>query len=357
MTVTESIELGPNPRFVAIDEEGYFSLDGLRMADQEAGREWLASMRIDDRGRTVATIDGEVTIVEAFDQPLVALDIDATQARARFPYGYETEVDLETLTFDEWDRFYVRTRSGLNAVLNRAAQSRLFQDAEEFDDDSVTLSGQTIAVRPRYAATPLASDVEFWSNIFRTEEKPRFDFGQEHPLLAQLVRPLKLQRARVLVLGCGAGHDAAWFSRQGHIVTGVDFSTEAIDRAKAKYGESPDLKWLVSDAFQLPKAWTSSFDIIFEHTFYCAISPDRRDELVRLWWKLLSPNGKVMGFAPIMEKTFGPPFGGTEWELRQRLLMPPGKARFRPLLWQRPRTAPPIGRLGRELFFTVERST
>jgi 2-polyprenyl-3-methyl-5-hydroxy-6-metoxy-1,4-benzoquinol methylase len=41
-----------------------------------------------------------------------------------------------------------------------------------------------------------------------------------------------MPRCRVLVLGCGEGHDAAFFAQNGHIVTGVDISPEAITRAQ-----------------------------------------------------------------------------------------------------------------------------
>ncbi len=352
-------------RFVTVDEEGYFVMDGLRVADQALGAEWLAKIRMDDRGRAYfydRDPSGEYpVIVEAFDQPLVVLEIifpdsQTAQWRARFPYGVEKEFDPSSLCFDEWDRFYLRTNEGVPAVFSRSAQSRFFQAASEYDDDSVTFGDQTLKLKSNFDETEAAELPEWWSAIYRSGHL-RWDLGAEHPLLDELLPPLKFTRSRVLVLGCGLGHDAAWWEKRGHIVTAVDFSAEAIAKAKLNYGESANLKWHTLDAFQLPANWSSSFDIIFEHTMYCAVSPQRRAELCKQWWRLLSPRGRVLGFIPTMDKPVGPPYGATEWELRRRLLEPSRlskRALFRPLIWKRLRNSQGR-RFGREMFFVVER--
>lgn len=352
-------------RFVTLDEEGYFVMDGLRVSDQALGAEWLAKIQIDDRGRAFfkdKDAGGEYTvIVEAFDQPLVALDILIADEKseswiARFPYGVEKEFVPETLCYDEWDRFHLRTKDGVAAVLGRSAQARFFQAATDYDDESVTFGDRTILLKPNFEETPAADSASWWSEIYRSGHI-RWDLGAAHPLLDELLPPLKFTRSRVLVLGCGHGHDAAWWEKRGHIVTAVDFSEEAISKAKSLYGESGTLRWHVLDAFQLPTSWSSSFDIIFEHTMYCAVPPHRRAELAKVWWRLLSPRGRVLGIVPAMDKPVGPPYGGTEWELRRRLLEPPRKTKrslFRPLIWKRLRNSQGR-RFGRELFFVVER--
>ncbi len=352
-------------RFVTMDEEGYFVMDGLRVSDQALGAEWLATIQIDDAGRAYfkdKDAGGEYTvIVEAFDQPLVALDILVADEKsetwiARFPYGVEKEFVPETLCFDEWDRFHLRTIDGVPAVLSRSAQARFFQAATDYDDESVTFGDRTILLNTNFEETPAAEGARWWSEIYRSGHI-RWDLGAAHPLLDELVPPLKFTRSRVLILGCGLGHDAAWWEKRGHIVTAVDFSEEAISKAKSLYGESGTLRWHVLDAFQLPASWSSSFDIIFEHTMYCAVPPHRREELAKVWWRLLSPRGRVLGIVPAMDKSVGPPYGGTEWELRRRILEPPRKTKrslFRPLIWKRLRNSQGR-RFGRELFFVVER--
>lgn len=365
-------------RFLAIDEEGYFLLDGMRVSDEATGRDWLSRLRMDDRGRPFFLDETESprpsrVLIEAFDQPLIALEVtihesltaETTTLPARFPYGFETEIRTDSFRVDEWDRFYARTIDGVPVVLSRSAQSRLFQAATDFDDDSITFGDATFATRPLYEELPDIAQSDWWSELYRTGDT-RWDSGGPHHLMDLLIPPMKLTRLRVLVLGCGAGHDAAWWEKRGHIVTGVDFSDEALSRARELYGESETLRWVKGDVFQLPQNWTSRFDVIFENTMFCAVPPERREDLVRTWWRLLSPRGRVVGFALVMDKLFGPPYGTSEWELRQRLLEAPARSanrtashlrrpRFHPLLWKREQNSVEK-RLGHELFFAVERA-
>lgn len=359
MTPAALPETNEAAHFVVIDDDGYFLVDGVRLVDQVLGANWLRTMRKDDRGRAIIEVDGRSVIVEAVDHPLTILDIEPSKEtlwRARFTYGHEETVDSSTFAGDEWDRFFVRTSSGIRAVLSRAAQQKLFEAATSYSDSSITIDGRLIEIAPYYEPLADANSAAFWSDIYQNE-KPRWDSGAFHHSLPRLIAPLKLTRCRVLVLGCGNGHDAHWWKEQGHIVTGVDFAPEAIAAARAVYGESSDLKWTQADAFQLPSSWNERFDIIFEHTFFCAISPARRPEILRLWRRLLTPRGRLLGFIPIMDKVAGPPYGCTEWELRQRLLKSSRRGAspfFLSVIWNRDRGSSPL-RLGQELFFVVER--
>lgn len=369
---------GPT-RFITIDEEGYFLLDGLRVSDIATGHLWMSSIRMDSRGRpylaqamsTSETEPSGRTLIEAFDQPLVALDVTVTakEFSARFPYGFATELQRDSIRSDEWDRFYARTVDGVPVVFNRAAQSRLFQTASAYDDESITFGESddavTLQVHPLYEELEEASHPKWWDEIYESGEV-RWDQAGPHPLLEDLIPPLKLTRSRVFVLGCGAGHDAAWWEKRGHIVTAVDFSDNAIRRARNLYGERESLRWIQADALNLPsddvRFTPGSFDIIFEHTLFCAIPPSQRETLVRTWYRLLSRRGRLIGLVPVMDKLAGPPFGTSEWEMRKRLLDPPlasktsaRRARFVPLLWNREKKSIEK-RLGQELYFAVEKA-
>ena len=368
MSAEVSTEVIPT-KFLSIDEEGYFLLDGLRVAEASTGLDWISRIRMDERGRPYLSNEpGTRILIEAFDQPLVALDVEIKMKTdgtplitGRFPYGFETEIKSDSFRSDEWDRFYARTTEGVPLVFSRSAQSRLFQAATEYDDDSITFDSITLAVRPLYGEFEDPSNSDWWTKLYQDGEA-RWDEGDAHHLLATIVPAMKIPRSRVLVLGCGAGHDAAWWAARGHIVTAVDFSEEAIGRAKAKYGESETLRWVQADVFNLPTSWTSRFDYIFENTFFCAISPDRREDLVRTWWRLLTPRGRIMGFVFVMDKLAGPPFGTSEWEMRRRLLdasqhgaVSKRKPRFIPIIWNREKNSQER-RLGHELYFLIERA-
>jgi SAM-dependent methyltransferase len=389
--------MGPT-RFLAIDEEGYFLLDGLRVSDVATGHSWMSRIRIDPAGRSYLAdnlpdhplLPGESPgriLIEAFDQPLVALDVtvsrtnpknqSGSEIRARFPYGFETVIQADSLRSDEWDRFYARTREGVPLVFGRAAQSRLFQTASEYDDDSITFGDGNdaikFAVQPLFEELEVASEPDWWNEIYQKGDM-RWDNGGAHPLLDFLIPALKLTRCRVLVLGCGTGHDAAWWEKRGHIVTAVDFSHEAIERARSIHGERESMRWIEADVLNLPSGDSrfapGNFDIIFENTLFCAIPPGERETLVRNWYRLLSRRGRLVGLVPVMDKLAGPPFGTSEWEMRKRLLEPTSylkssaqapaqasarRARFVSLLWNREKNS--IEKwLGKELYFVVEKA-
>lgn len=340
-------------RYIQIDEEGYFSIDGLRVADAVTGREWLSSLTLDDRRRPLVLIQGEPTFVEAFDAPYVALDVAAPEDDARewslnLPYGHVERFALSSLTLDEWDRFHGMTTRSVPFVFSRSAQSRFFNLLEAFDDDSITSHGERLEIRPWLNDNSDVSQASWWSNLYRRDES-RWDLHVPSHVLASIVPRLKLQRSRVLVAGAGSGNDAAWFAQQGHIVTAVDFSEEAIARAQSKFGHLKDLSFVHADVFALPEKMNGAFDLVFEHTLYCAILPSRRQELLKVWRKVLCDQGHLLGVFFALEKLSGPPFGGSEWELRRRL-----DRRFRSLYWTRLRDSRP-DRIATELFVYAQK--
>ncbi len=319
-------------RYISLDEEGYFVFDGQRVEEENLGQTLLTNLRINDWGTITTSIDGQPAYVEAFDAPLIArhvsLDENGTM-RAACAYNTIFKLPLNSLSCDEWDRFHALTENGIPVVFSRSAQVEFFDLLENFDDDSVTIAGQHIEVPAWLNPSREVNQENFWTDIYRSEQ-PGWELGRENPALAHVLPQLKLSKSRVLVLGCGNGHDAAFFARHGHIVTAVDFSPEAISRAQNDYGSLENLKFVQADAFQLPQDWNGRFDLIFEHTFYCAISPDRRNEVVQLWKRMLHTQGHLLGIFFAMEKRQGPAFGGSEWEIRQRL-----KKNFAFLFWTR----------------------
>jgi SAM-dependent methyltransferase len=54
------------------------------------------------------------------------------------------------------------------------------------------------------------------------------------------------------------------------------------------------------------------FDWVFEHTLFCAIQRDERDEYVRALLRWLKPNGQYLAVNYLIPDTDGPPFGTTK---------------------------------------------
>lgn len=317
-------------RSLTIDEEGFISLDGARVEDPEVGSELLKNLVKVNNERFTTRWDESEALVEQFDAPLVAHHVARVGDRftLTMPYGFQRDLLVESLCVDEWDRFHGLTTDKISFVFSRQAQMEFFDAVDEFDDDSITVGGTRVEVRPFFIEDPKVENEKFWTDLYNQPQGPGWELGETSKPLVHVLPQLKMTRSRILVLGCGSGHDAAYLATQGHIVTAVDFSPEAIARAKAEYGKVPNLEFIEADIFKMNIK--GPFDLIYEHTCFPAIAPHRRHELIDLWKKHLIPGGHLLGTFLILDKRSGPPFGLSEWELRERL-----RKSFRFLYWTR----------------------
>lgn len=138
-----------------------------------------------------------------------------------------------------------------------------------------------------------------------------------HPSLIDWLaaRPLA---GRILVPGCGLGHDVRAIAEGGAEVIGFDLSPTAIAQAD-RLPKTGKETYRQGDFFAPPDEWTGAFDVLFEHTCFCAIDPGQRDDYVKAATRLLRPGGRLLGIFflnPGVET--GPPFGCTVEELQQR---------------------------------------
>lgn len=129
--------------------------------------------------------------------------------------------------------------------------------------------------------------------------------------------------ARVLVPGCGKGNDALYLAQRGYSVVAVDFATQAVEtlrrRRRNLWIPAERCRALRADVLRLPVKLSSAFDLLVEHTCYCAIDPAERDAYVRMAAQVLVPGGTFVGlFYPFRAGTPGPPFPVGEEEIQNR---------------------------------------
>ena len=111
---------------------------------------------------------------------------------------------------------------------------------------------------------------------------------------ADLLLPLIDGRGRrVADLGCGTGTLSLLLAEEGgHFVSGVDFSSEMIHRAREKTkGTSPEPVFIVADAAE-PPLTAGSFDVVLARHVLWAM-PDPAAALER-WIELLGPDGVLI---------------------------------------------------------------
>jgi SAM-dependent methyltransferase len=146
-----------------------------------------------------------------------------------------------------------------------------------------------------------------------------WDHGKASPgLVDYLAANPALQTGEALVPGCGRGHDARALAKAGWAVTGLDLAPSSVPLAKRladEEGLTIDYRIVdfLSDEPHQP------FDIVLEHTLFCAIPPTRRIDYVQAVRRWLKPGGLYLAVNYMITDDNGePPFSTTTAELDAR---------------------------------------
>lgn len=163
-----------------------------------------------------------------------------------------------------------------------------------------------------------------WDAHYQSGEYP-WDHGKPCPGLERWLGTHSMT-GKVLVLGCGRGHDAGLIAERcpDAEVIGLDISPTAIEIARELYSY-PNIQFECADIFKLPAVHGNSADWVWEHTCFCAIPPGRRAEYARSLESVLNAgSGQFLAIfymnpdmAPGSE---GPPFGSSQEELNSIFL-------------------------------------
>lgn len=150
-----------------------------------------------------------------------------------------------------------------------------------------------------------------------------WDKGRAAPPLLEFLEsagPDFVRGLKVLVPGCGAGHDVRALAAAGAEVVGIDLSPHAIEVAES-FPKQANEKFLAADFF----TWQEQqFDMVWEHTFFCAIEPSNRSAYAKQMSELVTPGGHLLGvfyldpWGPDEDPT-PPPFGATSDEIESLL--------------------------------------
>jgi len=156
-----------------------------------------------------------------------------------------------------------------------------------------------------------------WQERYQTEDTP-WDKGKPAPGLVDWLKAQTLDpETRVLVPGCGRGHDASAWAKAGFDTTGMDLAEIALSDAREKYESLPNLAFFPGNF--LDEKPQEPYDLIFEHTLYCAIDPARREDYAKSLPNWLKPGGYFLAIHfifPLDEE--GPPFGASKDEIINR---------------------------------------
>jgi SAM-dependent methyltransferase len=189
-------------------------------------------------------------------------------------------------------------------------------------------------------------DKDYWSARYRQQNTP-WDVGYATPPLVHYLANIADKQSRILIPGCGTGHEAAFLHQQGHANVFVcDWAEEALAALQSEVPDFPPEHLLCMDFFDLQL----QVDYLIEQTFFCAIAPSRRTAYVDKAASLLPVGGVLAGllFSVPFERE-GPPFGGSASEY-ERLF----SRRFQ-ILRMQPADDSIKPRLGHELFVEMRK--
>lgn len=190
-----------------------------------------------------------------------------------------------------------------------------------------------------------------WEAQYQKGETP-WEKGAPSPGLVDFLVEQRVE-GRVLVPGCGLGHDVRALAAQGAEVVGLDIAPSAVEAARATPAVGGE-RYELGNLFALPEPMRGAFDWVWEHTCFCAIDPSLRAAYVEAVHGALKPGGHLLAIFYLdpgnESPDEGPPFEVSLAEL-DRLFLP----RFELLREWLPAHAYP-GREGREWMRLLKRS-
>lgn len=130
-----------------------------------------------------------------------------------------------------------------------------------------------------------------WEAQYQKGETP-WDKGAPSPGLLDFLAREPLP-GRVLVPGCGAGHDVRAITPHADEVIGLDIAPSAIAAART-FPPTGHERYELADLFDLPAPLRGSFDWVWEHTCFCAIDPALRPAYVEAVAGALQPGGRLL---------------------------------------------------------------
>lgn len=158
----------------------------------------------------------------------------------------------------------------------------------------------------RTAAGSTDMDASFWKTRWKNG-RTRWDRGAPSPALEHWLGHAAALPARMLVPGCGSGHEVEWLTRRGVAVTGVDIVATPLEALHARLDTQGLAAELVcGDLF----AWepAAPFDAIYEQTCLCAIDPVRRPDYAARLHRWLAPGGTLYALFAQIDARDGPPW-------------------------------------------------
>ncbi|KND04470.1 uncharacterized protein SPPG_00197 [Spizellomyces punctatus DAOM BR117] len=161
----------------------------------------------------------------------------------------------------------------------------------------------------------LLSQPDGWQKAW-SESVTLWDHGAPAPAFQGLIESNEfpqLNEGKALVPGCGSGWDVFLLSNTSgrDYVVGIDISPKAKEVAEKLREEKAipahKARFVTADFFQYTPE--CSFDVVYDHTFLCALQPTLRAQWATKVAELIRPGGHLVAYMyPLSNHEGGPPF-------------------------------------------------
>jgi|TARA_B100001750_G_scaffold233214_1_gene233162 SAM-dependent methyltransferase len=129
--------------------------------------------------------------------------------------------------------------------------------------------------------------INHWDQYYKKDNVPAFPSS-----FAEYVANKLINQQTILEVGCGNGRDAIFLASQGHLVTGLDRSGEAIELCKKLYSDD-SLKFFFGTITDIAKINKKKYDLIYSRFVIHAMSLNEEIKTLNMSHKLLSKDGQL----------------------------------------------------------------
>ena len=128
--------------------------------------------------------------------------------------------------------------------------------------------------------------IYYWDEYYKKDNAPSFP----SPFAEYVANKLSNQQT-ILEVGCGNGRDATFLASQGHLVTGLDRSVEAIELCKKLYSNE-SLGFFLGTIIDIAKINKKKYDLIYSRFVIHAMSLNEEIKTLNMSHKLLNKDGQ-----------------------------------------------------------------
>ncbi len=151
----------------------------------------------------------------------------------------------------------------------------------------------------------------FWDEKYRAD-LTAWDRGSVSPALVHWLDEGVLKPGRILIPGCGYGHEVLLLARRGFEVWGLDIAPTPVRHVREKLAQAGLTAHLVEGDVRTwqpePPFDAVPFDAVYEQTCLCALSPEDWPCYEMQLHRWLRPGGLLFALWMQTDRSGGPPY-------------------------------------------------